>query len=275
MRNLSYIGTILALVLTTNVINAETRSVRCGESVEISASPMNGFSFSHWSDGDTNAVRTIEIFDNIELVAYFEETCAEFTSLPIVIELNWIIMFDMKSCNQEGYYFKEENVTWYRVVGDVDNLHNEAFPYNDEVVGHGYCLALGHSLIGTGMYYAVIDMSSNSQGQLCDGFVRSEVVDFSGNTSDTSTEDSDITKPMRSFSLVPSLAHKNSTITLLGLDPDEESKIQIYSLSGQLVRSFETRGSDSAEFISELSGGCYQVRVITPTITQTLRFIVL
>ena len=43
-----------------------------GQSVEISASPAEGYQFTRWSDGNTNASRTITLSSNIALTAYFK-----------------------------------------------------------------------------------------------------------------------------------------------------------------------------------------------------------
>lgn len=42
-----------------------------GSVVTISASPYAGYAFIHWSDDDTNAVRTITLMQDISLIAYF------------------------------------------------------------------------------------------------------------------------------------------------------------------------------------------------------------
>ncbi|OYP44891.1 hypothetical protein CIK89_04270, partial [Prevotella sp. P4-119] len=43
-----------------------------GQSVEISASPAEGYQFNRWSDGDTNASRSITLNSNTALTAYFK-----------------------------------------------------------------------------------------------------------------------------------------------------------------------------------------------------------
>lgn len=43
-----------------------------GQSVEISASPAEGYQFNRWSDGDTNASRSITLSSNTALTAYFK-----------------------------------------------------------------------------------------------------------------------------------------------------------------------------------------------------------
>ena len=43
-----------------------------GQSVEISASPAEGYQFTRWSDGDTNASRSLTLRSNTVLTAYFK-----------------------------------------------------------------------------------------------------------------------------------------------------------------------------------------------------------
>ena len=43
-----------------------------GQSVEISASPAEGYQFNRWSDGNTNASRSVTLNSNTTLTAYFK-----------------------------------------------------------------------------------------------------------------------------------------------------------------------------------------------------------
>ena len=43
-----------------------------GQAVEISASPAEGYQFTRWSDGDTNASRSLTLRSNTVLTAYFK-----------------------------------------------------------------------------------------------------------------------------------------------------------------------------------------------------------
>lgn len=42
-----------------------------GQQVTIHAIPNNGYSFSHWQDGNTNATRSFNVTDDITMIAYF------------------------------------------------------------------------------------------------------------------------------------------------------------------------------------------------------------
>ena len=49
---------------------------------QIKAIPVTGHHFTHWSDGDSNATRTISVVQDTELTAYFEINSYQLTVLP-------------------------------------------------------------------------------------------------------------------------------------------------------------------------------------------------
>ncbi len=58
---------------TGGTVNEEVNGTyRSGEQVEIIATPTAGYAFSRWSDGDKNATRTLDMYDDYELTAFFE-----------------------------------------------------------------------------------------------------------------------------------------------------------------------------------------------------------
>lgn len=261
----------------------ETRTFNCGDLIQISAHPMEDFHFVYWlEDGNTDSIRTIELISDTTFTAVFAANCQEYANWPVIRKYDWLLMLDVPAINQKGYYFSEANVSWYRAVGSIDDMHEGRFPQDDQFISNGYYMSLqDRYLDGTGIYYAVVDISSNSQGLLCDGLMRSVIVDYSSPTTDTDHTDSidseaDTTplSPTRSIGLIPTLADKGSPVRVFGLDPDEETRICVYSISGQLLSSFLATGNNDFEFITQLSGGCYQVQILSPTIQQVLRFIV-
>ena len=61
---------------------------------------------------------------------------------------------------------------------------------------------------------------------------------------------------------------------LRGLNPDEETHIRIYSSTGQLIADYLSSGTDTYPIEAAYAAGCYQVQVVSPTLSQTLRYIV-
>jgi hypothetical protein len=64
------------------------------------------------------------------------------------------------------------------------------------------------------------------------------------------------------------------TMQLKGLIPEEETYIYVYSMTGQVVSTFRTTG-ESVYYLEPFPvAGCYQVKVVSQTVNQTLRYIV-
>lgn len=62
------------LIANPSIGGSVTGAGRCpaGQSVEISASPAEGYQFNRWSDGNTNASRSVTLNSNTTLTAYFK-----------------------------------------------------------------------------------------------------------------------------------------------------------------------------------------------------------
>ena len=150
---------------------AELTGVPCGATVRLRATSPAGWHFDHWSDGSTDSVHLVEVHSDLHLIAYFAASCEDF-SLPAVALYDRLIMLDMRSIQALGYFFEPNQVTWYRVKGLPDPLEDDAGGESsadppDEEVGTGYYLTLDKNLVGTGNYYAVVDMSIKASGLLC------------------------------------------------------------------------------------------------------------
>ena len=160
---------------------AELTGVPCGATVRLRATSPAGWHFDHWSDGSTDSVHLVEVHSDLHLIAYFAASCEDF-SLPAVALYDRLIMLDMRSIQALGYFFEPDQVTWYRVQGQPDPLEDDADAASsdppDEEVGKGYYLTLDQNLVGTGNYYAVVDMSVDATGLLCP-MMRSLLVSFS------------------------------------------------------------------------------------------------
>ena len=109
----------------------------------------------------------------------FAARCEEYANWPVIALYDWLLMLNVQAINEKGYYISPANVTWYRAIGEPDDMH-DAFPQDDEVVTQGsYYLTLDKSLQGTGNYYAIVDVS-DAKGQLCDGLMRTVIINYSG-----------------------------------------------------------------------------------------------
>ena len=105
---------------------------QCGEMRTISAIPAEGFAFSHWSDGNTEATRTLRADNNYSLTAYF--TCVE-NCLPTD---RLYLPADATDCPD---YYKGTQPTWLAYPTSIKNKMPAAECSNqpaDEGVIDGY-----------------------------------------------------------------------------------------------------------------------------------------
>ena len=241
--------------------NAGTGGVyECGTWLQLVATPFDDYHFVEWSDGNVDSVRTIEVNEDATYIAYFAANCEEYANWPVVALYDWLLMVNVRAINEKGYYISPANVTWYRVVGEPDDMHN-LFPQDDEAVVRGsYYLTLAKNLKNTGDYYAVVDVS-NARGMLCDGLMRTVVIKYSS------------VGHAPHIALVPNYVYPGQRLKLIGLNPDEKTIIHVFSATGQLVNMYVC---NDAEFFfpAEYIAGCYQVKVSSPTISQVLKYLV-
>lgn len=241
--------------------NAGTSGVyECGTWLQLVATPFDDYHFVEWSDGNVEPVRTVEVNEDATYIAYFAANCEEYANWPVVALYDWLLMVNVSAIYGMGYYISPANVTWYRVVGEPDDMHN-AFPQDDQVVIRGsYYLTLAKNLQNTGNYYAVVDVS-NAQGMLCDGLMRTVIINYSNGGK------------VPQLSLLPNYASPGQQIKLIGLNPNEETIVQVFSATGQLVRTFVCEDTQLV-FPAEYIAGCYQVKVSSPSINQVLKYLV-
>lgn len=171
----------IVFLWTLGAAAAELTGVPCGATVRLRAIAPDGWHFDHWSDGSTDSVYLVEVRSDLHLIAYFSSACEDF-NLPVVALYDRLIMLDMRSIQALGYFFEPHQVTWYRVKGQPDPLDDSGDASSsdppDEEVGTGFYLTLDQNLVGTGSYYALVDMSIDATGLLCP-VMRSQLVQFS------------------------------------------------------------------------------------------------
>lgn len=252
---------LLGLRAMAQAIPSGGATVECGTWLQLTATPREDFHFVEWSDGNTDSLRLVEVTADATYIAYFAANCAEWANWPVVALYDWLLMLNIKEINARGYYFRPEDVTWYRVVGEPDMPSDDV--KDDVVVGTGYYLTLAKNLKGTGDYYAIIDVSINPSALLCTDVMRSVLIHYAG------SEDS------RQLSLLPNVTTIGGEIRLAGLDPTELCQIFVYSASGQFIDQFSSSGQPEYVLRAASVSGCYYVRVVSPTIDAVLKYIVL
>ena len=236
--------------------------VPCGTWIELRANTsVEDWHFDHWNDGDTSAVRLVEVTADANYVAYFAPNCRDYPVLPVVTLYDWLIMLDVRTINTMGYYFGEEDVTWYRVRGAPDKLADGASA-DDERMGTGYSLTIDRSFLGTGDYYASVDVSGSPSGVLCTDLMRSLIVHYASSAGPA--------PPL----LEPTMARPCEQQRLLRLDPNYPTTVTVYDVAGHLLQTLTADYAERIELQAQPVAGCYQVVVQNGEQRTVLRYIV-
>ena len=249
----------LGIVLSGRAASIEAL---CGTWYELRATPMEDWHFDHWSDGDTSAVRQVEVLGDAHYIAFFAPNCGDYPALPVVALYDWLLMLDVRTIQAKGYFFGEENVAWYRVRGAPDKI-DEGVSADDERMATGYYLTIDQSFQGTGDYYAVVDVSGSPSGLLCTGLMRSELVHYTSSAA-----------PPAPF-LEPTMVRPSEPQRLMQLNPDHPITVTIYDMNGRLLQSHNAEGVERLALQAAPVAGCYQVLVQNGDQRTVLRYIVI
>ena len=254
---------LISLFFGLSRLSAQENTYRCGDVIEITATAKEGYHFVRWSDGNTENPRTIVLSEAVNLIAEFVPNCGEWADVPVIRLYDWLLMLNKDTLQKQNYEIDDADIRWYRIVGSIDDWY--AGNGDDELVGTGYYLTLGKSLVGTGEYYAVIDAGRNrSEGAKCTESMRSEIVSYTS---------SDGQIPKRIF-LQPTSVRRGEVIQVHGLDERVTSDIRIYDAAGRLLQAFESSGKAVYDMPAIGVAGCYFVRVKTDDEEEVLRYIV-
>lgn len=255
---------ILLLCTLYSVLCTPVRAidVTCGTWLQLRAVPVEDWHFERWSDGNTDSVRLIEITSDTTLYAHFAPNCGDYAALPVVSLYDWLLMLDVRTIQAKGYYFTEDNVTWYRVRGVADKI-GEGASANDERMGTGYSLTIDKSFKGTGDYYAVVDASGSPSGVLCTDLMRSELVHYASSES-----------PSDAPLIEPTMVRPREQQRLLRLNPTNPTTVTIYDITGHRLQTLTADGVERMSLQAESVAGCYQVVVQNGEQKTVLRYIV-
>lgn len=266
MRRLFSIVSLLLILGAGHAAAPGDQLVDCGSQLTLVATPLPGYRFVGWSDGATDSLRTVEIYSDTMIVAYFEQRCGIYADLPVVARYDWLLMLHVKQVRAMGYRVEEDMVRWYRVVGEPDDIGDPDAVHDDQYLTTGFYLTIERNFSGTGDYYCVLqgDVGGDVGSALCTGALRSRLVRY------TSPE-----APGRTLRLLPNLTSRGRPILLTGLDPMVDTDVRIFSVTGQ--RLAEYRHVRAGElWLSETVGvqGCYEVCVSEQGEMTVLRYIV-
>lgn len=254
---------LLTWLLGVQFLQAQSSGYLCGDRVQITATPQDGYHFVSWSDGITDNPREIDISSDINLVAHFEPNCGDYANVGIIRLYDWLLMLNKDDLEKQHYYIDENDIRWYRIVGDIDAV--DAVNRDDLFMGLGYYLTLNQNLTGTGDYYAIIDASHNQDNNaLCDGLMRSEIASYSAPPQAVRER----------IALNPNFVSRGEPIDISGLEPDETALIHIYDATGKLLKTYTSVGHQTFTMPAVGVSGCYLVRVENGDRETLLRYIV-
>lgn len=230
-----------------------------GDQVLVSVSPdkyhqMSDITVSsgsvEMSDDRLSAIITMDAA-NVIVVATFEKACDYYRYAPATSIYDWILIVDKTEFEKLGFVISDSNVTWYRVVGELDDPCDDFDVEDDVVVCQGMYLTSEKSLLGSGNYYAVVEVDGER--------FRTKTFVYEDNG-------------MSKVTLAPTRASRRQTLMLRGLK--DESDVMVYDMNGNLVKSLRTDGSATYQIEAEDNSGVYIVRVVSGPMHWSFKYVV-
>lgn len=127
----------------------------------MTATPDEGYRFVGWSDGESMNPRLIEVTEAMSVEALFERICSPHYIIPVVQLYEHLLLVDKHSLDSMGYTVAEQDVQWYRIVGDADDIQEEET--NDILEATGYYI--NENTVPAGYYYVQIDAGKDGECQ--------------------------------------------------------------------------------------------------------------
>ena len=151
-----------------------------------------------------------------------------------------------------GWTPANDQVTWYQVVGEMDNSWEIV---DDKVLGSGMYI---EDLNGfTGQIYAIIDSSNEGA---CGNLYRTKVL---------------VLAPAgQAPKLMPTIARPSEDLHLLNLNSANVAEVRVYNTSGELMSVYKAKEASEFVFKAETMPGYYLVEVQHNGEQTTLRYIV-
>ena len=173
------------------------------------------------------------------------EAVVKYGNRMIVLHLNGF-------AEKYGWTPANDQVTWYQVVGEMDNSWEIV---DDKVLGSGMYI---EDLNGfTGQIYAIIDSSNEGA---CGNLYRTKVL---------------VLAPAgQAPKLMPTIARPSEDLHLLNLNSANVAEVRVYNTSGELMSVYKAKEASEFVFKAETMPGYYLVEVQHNGEQTTLRYIV-
>ena len=170
---------------------------------------------------------------------------------------NRIFLFDLNAFSSTfGWTPTPEQVSWYKVVGEVD-VYGEMG--DDELVGVGHSYNLPEGEVMVGGYYAIVEQHAVSVDD-CETIYRSTVI--------YATASGIAPK------LVPNVVYPDEVLTIKNLDESQIHQILVYGASGELIATYKADKVGELMFNAANATGYYLVDIINTNGSTTLRYVV-
>ena len=179
-------------------------------------------------------------YDNIPLVA-------KYGGRILLVDLVYI-------ANNFGWDVAVEDVEWYQVAGDVDDLKDDIYLHD----GYAHNEKDG-SLIQAGQYYALIAHEAVDAAD-CDGELKTTI--------------ESLTAAQSAPQLLPNMARPNETMRLVNLDATTISTVKVVSTTGELLNTIQVNYESEILLNAAQQPGFYIVEVSNANGKSSLRYIV-
>ena len=184
----------------------------------------------------------------------------EMKDLPAVSKYNnYLLMINLNAIQDSlEWTLKEEDVTWYKVVGDKADPTDPNDTEKDTQVGTGFYYTTGEQLVGN--YYALIEHEKVDASD-CEQHAISTVL-VCANSGDTAP------------ALQPTMVNPGQDIYILPLNPLTQTEIRVYDIEGNLLQTYTSTEAEQFLIRAASQQGFYMVDVQTDEQKTTLRYIV-
>lgn len=181
-------------------------------------------------------------------------------AMLLVSEDSLTLSIDRKAMHQLGYSFTDSDVTWYKVVDEIDMV--DALDPDDQLLDSGYSINLALYNYESGQYYARISLPAQQDFVPCYGILRSPVFNY-------------VSVDRDGWTLLPTIVQQGFNAVLSGLDPEQTTSVCVYSIVGALVEKHHVTESTFIELAtSQYPVGTYAVRIECGKQRQTIKFAV-
>jgi hypothetical protein len=154
-----------------------------------------------------------------------------------------------------------EEVTWYKVVDEVDIVGVDGPTDNDILVGTGHAYnEPDGSIINPGEYYAVVIRATVEHPDECHTTMKSVILSSGAVT--------------MTPELVSNVVAPEEDLRLINLNSDEITEVYVYNLAGELIDTYVVDHASEFIFDAAHASGYYMVDVKTANSKTTLRYIV-